>query len=192
MAKQIPNASFPHSSNRPSSKLRLCFCASIRNIGAADPKRIIDRASDNVRSTVKQPFQGCCRPAEPQELSLLLHGNTRTTLIDVVVCCCPLSFIPWLSTHSVSSWIVVGALVVTRAIMSWKAGLSRYLPAMRFFACPESPSSNGVRYVVSVQVRTVIPCCKYWEAVSLMLRSYFLSLSALLPACVYESRCCTG
>mmetsp|Transcript_19321 Transcript_19321/g.44938 ORF Transcript_19321/g.44938 Transcript_19321/m.44938 type:complete len:229 (+) Transcript_19321:272-958(+) len=29
--------------------------------------------------------------------------------------------------------------------MSWKAGLSRYLPAMRFFACPESPSSNGVR-----------------------------------------------
>lgn len=29
--------------------------------------------------------------------------------------------------------------------MSWKAGLSRYLPAMRFFACPESPSSIGVR-----------------------------------------------
>lgn len=29
--------------------------------------------------------------------------------------------------------------------MSWKAGLSRYLPAMRFFACPESPASNGVR-----------------------------------------------
>mmetsp|Transcript_32740 Transcript_32740/g.79572 ORF Transcript_32740/g.79572 Transcript_32740/m.79572 type:complete len:225 (-) Transcript_32740:412-1086(-) len=29
--------------------------------------------------------------------------------------------------------------------MSWKAGLSRYLPAMRFFACPESPSSVGVR-----------------------------------------------
>lgn len=29
--------------------------------------------------------------------------------------------------------------------MSWKAGLSRYLPAMRFFACPQSPSSNGVR-----------------------------------------------
>jgi hypothetical protein len=30
-------------------------------------------------------------------------------------------------------------------IMSWKAGLSRYLPAMRFFACPESPSSIGIR-----------------------------------------------
>jgi len=29
--------------------------------------------------------------------------------------------------------------------MSWKAGLSRYLPAMRFFACSESPSSVGVR-----------------------------------------------
>lgn len=29
--------------------------------------------------------------------------------------------------------------------MSWKTGLSRYLPAMRFFACPKSPSSNGVR-----------------------------------------------
>mmetsp|Transcript_22424 Transcript_22424/g.62563 ORF Transcript_22424/g.62563 Transcript_22424/m.62563 type:complete len:225 (-) Transcript_22424:33-707(-) len=29
--------------------------------------------------------------------------------------------------------------------MSWKAGLSRYLPAMRFFACPDSASSNGVR-----------------------------------------------
>mmetsp|Transcript_21200 Transcript_21200/g.23732 ORF Transcript_21200/g.23732 Transcript_21200/m.23732 type:complete len:229 (-) Transcript_21200:361-1047(-) len=29
--------------------------------------------------------------------------------------------------------------------MSWKAGLSRYLPAMRFFACPNSPSSVGVR-----------------------------------------------
>jgi len=29
--------------------------------------------------------------------------------------------------------------------MSWKAGISRYLPAMRFFACPESPSSIGVR-----------------------------------------------
>jgi len=29
--------------------------------------------------------------------------------------------------------------------MTWKAGLSRYLPAMRFFACPESPSSVGVR-----------------------------------------------
>eukprot|EP00526_Cylindrotheca_closterium_P018985 CAMPEP_0113607640 /NCGR_PEP_ID=MMETSP0017_2-20120614/3492_1 /TAXON_ID=2856 /ORGANISM="Cylindrotheca closterium" /LENGTH=224 /DNA_ID=CAMNT_0000516257 /DNA_START=76 /DNA_END=750 /DNA_ORIENTATION=+ /assembly_acc=CAM_ASM_000147 len=29
--------------------------------------------------------------------------------------------------------------------MSWKAGLSRYLPAVRFFACPKSPSSNGVR-----------------------------------------------
>lgn len=29
--------------------------------------------------------------------------------------------------------------------MSWKAGLSRYLPAMRFFACPESSSSIGVR-----------------------------------------------
>mmetsp|Transcript_18838 Transcript_18838/g.38787 ORF Transcript_18838/g.38787 Transcript_18838/m.38787 type:complete len:224 (-) Transcript_18838:874-1545(-) len=29
--------------------------------------------------------------------------------------------------------------------MTWKAGISRYLPAMRFFACPESPSSVGVR-----------------------------------------------
>mmetsp|Transcript_14399 Transcript_14399/g.40935 ORF Transcript_14399/g.40935 Transcript_14399/m.40935 type:complete len:225 (+) Transcript_14399:73-747(+) len=29
--------------------------------------------------------------------------------------------------------------------MSWKASLSRYLPAMRFFACPDSPSSAGVR-----------------------------------------------
>lgn len=29
--------------------------------------------------------------------------------------------------------------------MSWKAGISRYLPAIRFFACPESPSSIGVR-----------------------------------------------
>lgn len=29
--------------------------------------------------------------------------------------------------------------------MTWKAGISRYLPAMRFFACPESPSSIGVR-----------------------------------------------
>ena len=30
--------------------------------------------------------------------------------------------------------------------MTWKAGISRYLPAMRFFACPESPSSIGVRW----------------------------------------------
>lgn len=28
--------------------------------------------------------------------------------------------------------------------MSWKAGISRYLPALRFFACPNSPSSRGV------------------------------------------------
>ncbi|CAB9507953.1 Accessory subunit of the mitochondrial membrane respiratory chain NADH dehydrogenase (Complex I) [Seminavis robusta] len=28
--------------------------------------------------------------------------------------------------------------------MSWKAGLSRHLPALRFFACPKSPSSKGV------------------------------------------------
>jgi len=28
--------------------------------------------------------------------------------------------------------------------MSWKAGLSRNLPLLRFFACPKSPSSNGV------------------------------------------------
>jgi hypothetical protein len=28
--------------------------------------------------------------------------------------------------------------------MSWKAGLSRYLPCVRFFACPDSPSSRGV------------------------------------------------
>lgn len=32
--------------------------------------------------------------------------------------------------------------------MSWKAGLSRYLRALRFFACPESPSSRGVLYDV--------------------------------------------
>lgn len=29
--------------------------------------------------------------------------------------------------------------------MSWKASLSRNLPILRFFACPTSPSSNGVR-----------------------------------------------
>lgn len=29
--------------------------------------------------------------------------------------------------------------------MSWKAGLSRSLPVIRFFACHESPSSKGVR-----------------------------------------------
>jgi len=28
--------------------------------------------------------------------------------------------------------------------MSWKAGLSRSLSVVRFFACPESPSSNGI------------------------------------------------
>lgn len=28
--------------------------------------------------------------------------------------------------------------------MSWRAGLSRHLPVLRFFACPKSPSSNGV------------------------------------------------
>jgi len=28
--------------------------------------------------------------------------------------------------------------------MSWKAGLSRNLPILRFFACPESPSSKGL------------------------------------------------
>mmetsp|Transcript_53559 Transcript_53559/g.64592 ORF Transcript_53559/g.64592 Transcript_53559/m.64592 type:complete len:222 (+) Transcript_53559:176-841(+) len=28
--------------------------------------------------------------------------------------------------------------------MSWKAGLSRHLPTIRFFACHESPSSRGV------------------------------------------------
>lgn len=28
--------------------------------------------------------------------------------------------------------------------MSWKASLSRNLPVLRFFACPNSPSSNGV------------------------------------------------
>lgn len=28
--------------------------------------------------------------------------------------------------------------------MSWKAGLSRSLPVLRFFACPKSPSSSGV------------------------------------------------
>mmetsp|Transcript_25650 Transcript_25650/g.24558 ORF Transcript_25650/g.24558 Transcript_25650/m.24558 type:complete len:225 (-) Transcript_25650:168-842(-) len=28
--------------------------------------------------------------------------------------------------------------------MSWKAGLSRHLPILRFFACAESPSSRGV------------------------------------------------
>lgn len=28
--------------------------------------------------------------------------------------------------------------------MSWKAGLSRSLPIVRFFACPESPSSKGL------------------------------------------------
>jgi len=38
--------------------------------------------------------------------------------------------------------------------MSWKAGLSRYLPAMRFFACPNSPSSVGVRdfYLKNYQI----------------------------------------
>mmetsp|Transcript_17134 Transcript_17134/g.23810 ORF Transcript_17134/g.23810 Transcript_17134/m.23810 type:complete len:225 (-) Transcript_17134:123-797(-) len=28
--------------------------------------------------------------------------------------------------------------------MSWKAGLSRHLPCIRFFGCPESPSSRGI------------------------------------------------
>lgn len=28
--------------------------------------------------------------------------------------------------------------------MSWKAGVSRNLPILRFFACPKSPSSNGI------------------------------------------------
>jgi len=29
--------------------------------------------------------------------------------------------------------------------MSWKPGLQRHLPVLRFFACPESPSSAGLR-----------------------------------------------
>jgi hypothetical protein len=38
----------------------------------------------------------------------------------------------------------VSLFIQTCITMSWKAGLSRYLPSMRFFACPESPSSRGV------------------------------------------------
>lgn len=36
------------------------------------------------------------------------------------------------------------AAVSLFSTMSWKAGLSRHLTVLRFFACPKSPSSRGV------------------------------------------------
>ncbi len=65
-------------------------------------------------------------------------------------CWCLVSFRIWchpvLATTTQPVFFDDTHILQTHA-MSWKAGLSRYLPAMRFFACPESPSSIGVRYV---------------------------------------------
>ena len=158
-----------HSHIRVTALLQNCVCASVRL------SEISEQPIQNASSIEPPTTRAFHREAA---ISRLLPSCWGSRALVVVAwqythnphrrCCCPLSFIPWLFTHSVSSWIVVGALVVTRAIMSWKAGLSRYLPAMRFFACPESPSSNGVRYVVSVQIHTDMPCIDYWEAVPLL------------------------
>jgi hypothetical protein len=90
---------------------------------------LLDTTARTARATDQRSFAATCVPptADDRRIRTSTTSSHRHQFIEFGVLICLLYYL----YHYLN--------------MSWKAGLSRYLPAMRFFACPESPSSAGVR-----------------------------------------------
>jgi hypothetical protein len=138
----------------------LSLAASVPN-GLTVPTVLFSRACDMRQSRTRIFFELASSPiSDPDRDFCVLTCEHHRRIARSPACLwqihCSIFVRRRLTSTSLHSAIPLHTIILIQTTkgMSWKAGLSRYLPAMRFFACPESPSSIGVRYVV---VRVALP-----------------------------------